>query len=143
MRDSTRDPGEERLNLELLAQCAYRRPVTRQQIDELVKIRGDVIRTRESFDEATGMGRAWGSCRPSSCSTSSATDGDGKVFEITVPARQPALLTMGDDLAGALVGRRLVGGPARYGTLNSPSAGGVTRCSLGFISCGIHAYGTR
>src|SRR5688572_19873647 len=28
-------------------------------------------------------------------------------------------------------------------TLNSPSAGGVTRRSVGFVSCGIHAYGIR
>src|SRR5262245_28085096 len=28
-------------------------------------------------------------------------------------------------------------------TLNSPSAGGVTRCSFGAGTCGIHPYGTR
>ena len=29
------------------------------------------------------------------------------------------------------------------GTANSPSAGGVTACSLGFASCGIQSYGSR
>src|SRR5262245_49944240 len=30
-----------------------------------------------------------------------------------------------------------------HGTLKSPSAGGVTRRSVGFVSCGIHPYGMR
>ena len=39
--------------------------------------------------------------------------------------------------------RRPRASPTGYGTLNSPSAGGVTRCSLGVVSCGIQPYGTR
>lgn len=31
----------------------------------------------------------------------------------------------------------------RYGSAKSPSAGGVTACSLGCASCGIQPYGTR
>jgi hypothetical protein len=76
-----------RLNLELLAPRAYRRPVTRQEIDELMKFAAlSFAHAGESFDEATGLAARAAIMSPEflfHIERDPNPDGTGKVFEIT------------------------------------------------------------
>jgi hypothetical protein len=76
-----------RLNLELLAPRAFRRPVTRQEIDELMKFAAlSFAHAGESFDEATALSARAAIMSPEflfRIERDPNPDGTGKVFEIT------------------------------------------------------------
>jgi mono/diheme cytochrome c family protein len=76
-----------RLNLEVLAPRAYRRPVSKQEIDELMKFAAlSFAHAGESFDQATGLAARAALMSPEflfRVERDPNPDGTGKVFEIT------------------------------------------------------------
>src|SRR5688572_22470114 len=76
-----------RLNLEVLAPRAYRRPVTKREIDELMKFAAlSFAHAGESFDQATGLAARAAMMSPEflfRVERDPNPDGTGKVFEIT------------------------------------------------------------
>jgi hypothetical protein len=76
-----------RLNLEVLAPRAYRRPVTKPEIDELMKFAAlSFAHAGESFDQATGLAARAAIMSPEflfRMERDPNPDGTGKVFEIT------------------------------------------------------------
>jgi mono/diheme cytochrome c family protein len=76
-----------RLNLEVLAPRAYRRPVTKREIDELMKFAAlSFAHAGESFDQATGLSARAAMMSPEflfRVERDPNPDGTGKVFEIT------------------------------------------------------------
>jgi mono/diheme cytochrome c family protein len=76
-----------RLNLEVLAPRAYRRPVTKREIDELMKFAAlSFAHAGESFDQATGLSARAAMMSPDflfRIERDPNPDGTGKVFEIT------------------------------------------------------------
>ena len=76
-----------RLNLEVLAPRAYRRPVTKREIDELMKFAAlSFAHAGESFDQATGLSARAAIMSPEflfRIERDPNPDGTGKVFEIT------------------------------------------------------------
>jgi Protein of unknown function (DUF1592)/Protein of unknown function (DUF1588)/Protein of unknown function (DUF1587)/Protein of unknown function (DUF1585)/Protein of unknown function (DUF1595)/Planctomycete cytochrome C len=76
-----------RLNLEVLAPRAYRRPVTKAEIDELMKFAAlSFAHAGESFDQATGLAARAAIMSPEflfRVERDPNPDGTGKVFEIT------------------------------------------------------------
>ena len=76
-----------RLNLELLAPRAYRRPVSKREIDELMKFAAlSFAHAGESFDQATGLAARAAMMSPEflfRMERDPNPDGTGKVFEIT------------------------------------------------------------
>jgi hypothetical protein len=76
-----------RLNLEVLAPRAYRRPVSRREIDELMKFAAlSFAHAGESFDQATGLAARAALMSPEflfRVERDPNPDGTGKVFEIT------------------------------------------------------------
>ena len=76
-----------RLNLELLAPRAYRRPVTKREIDELMKFAAlSFAHAGESFDQATGLAARAAMMSPEflfRIERDPNPDGTGKVFQIT------------------------------------------------------------
>jgi mono/diheme cytochrome c family protein len=76
-----------RLNLEVLAPRAYRRPVTKREIDELMKFAAlSFAHAGESFDQATGLAARAAMMSPEflfRIERDPNPDGTGKVFEIT------------------------------------------------------------
>jgi hypothetical protein len=76
-----------RLNLELLAPRAYRRPVSKREIDELMKFAAlSFAHAGESFDEATALAARAAMMSPEflfRIERDPNPDGTGKVFEIT------------------------------------------------------------
>jgi hypothetical protein len=76
-----------RLNVELLAPRAYRRPVTRQEVDELMRFAAlSFAHAGESFDEATALAARAAVMSPEflfHIERDPNPDGTGKVFEIT------------------------------------------------------------
>ena len=76
-----------RLNLEVLAPRAYRRPVSKREIDELMKFAAlSFAHAGESFDQATGLAARAAMMSPEflfRVERDPNPDGTGKVFEIT------------------------------------------------------------
>jgi mono/diheme cytochrome c family protein len=76
-----------RLNLELLAPRAFRRPVSKREIDELMKFAAlSFAHAGESFDQATGLAARAAMMSPEflfRIERDPNPDGTGKVFEIT------------------------------------------------------------
>ena len=76
-----------RLNMEVFAARAYRRPVTRREIDELMKFAAlSFAHAGESFDQATGLAARAALMSPEflfRVERDPNPDGTGKVFEIT------------------------------------------------------------
>ena len=76
-----------RLNLEVLAPRAYRRPVSKREIDELMKFAAlSFAHAGESFDQATGLSARAAVMSPEflfRVERDPHPDGTGKVFEIT------------------------------------------------------------
>ena len=76
-----------RLNLEVLAPRAYRRPVSKREIDELMKFAAlSFAHAGESFDQATGLAARAAVMSPEflfRVERDPNPDGTGKVFEIT------------------------------------------------------------
>ena len=76
-----------RLNLELFAARAYRRPVTKREIDELMKFAAlSFAHAGESFDQATGLAARAAMMSPEflfRIERDPNPDGTGKVFQIT------------------------------------------------------------
>jgi hypothetical protein len=76
-----------RLNLEVLAPRAYRRPVSKREIDELMKFAAlSFAHAGESFDQATGLSARAAIMSPEflfRVERDPSPDGTGKVFEIT------------------------------------------------------------
>ena len=76
-----------RLNLEVLAPRAYRRPVSKREIDELMKFAAlSFAHAGESFDQATGLAARAAIMSPEflfRVERDPNPDGTGKVFEIT------------------------------------------------------------
>ena len=76
-----------RLNLELLAPRAFRRPVSKREIDELMKFAAlSFAHAGESFDQATGLAARAALMSPEflfRMERDPNPDGTGKVFEIT------------------------------------------------------------